>query len=275
MSSQENTPSHNSISYFENIWKAVTQLSILVLVFGVVKAVLFYKAFDIPVQYFLSISEISMFVSSNFIYIAVFLFAISCFYLLILQILYFYVSKKREIKSQAEFRNEVNVLFIRIIGFILKGIFIISIFLVIFSIILFIRYKNPENVLAIISFFVFFFYMFVNYLYGFSIVSNPEISPNRVVFFVCSIFLTIIVISTAIEVNQLKNGKFKGSTVEFNKGEIIHINDSLILVGKSQDYVFLYNRIRERAIVYPASSVSKIEIEWNKPDLFFFWYGAK
>ena len=86
-------------------------------------------------------------------------------------------------------------------------------------------------------------------------------SDTFYLYFICGLMMLIsgIGLITASEINQVKNGKYKG-TILITEKKDIPTNDTLIFVGKSEDYYFLYNLKRKYAEVIPISEVKGIKI---------------
>lgn len=244
-------------------WKLFTQISSFILVVGIIKIIIFYQAFGIPAQYFTSVSELGVLVSNNLLYIStVLLFGfmvgnISIYNTRKNDNKIFSIDDDEQLKIALKKKEKSDSVFLNVIKFIFYYLIPIGTALVFF---IFPRY---EVFVGCVSIYITSFYFFISIKYhDFTMDLVKSIYWGKIFLMLC-FGCTGMGLITAFEIHEIKSGKYKGTVIHLTDSTNISTSDSVVFVGKTENYVFLYNLNSKTSEIYPTSEVKKITLKQN------------
>lgn len=249
--------------------KKIANLSIIVLLFSLLRCFFFYSAFNIPIKYFFNIQELTIQVSDSLIYIT--LIAITG--VLIYGVLYtlnyirleyiVYRGKKElldnnSIKDHETFNKNL-----------LKSGTILFAVIPIWLILLYFKYPNSENLYAFIGSFILTSYLI--FLSSTPILHKSISKEVKYSIFILVFYTSLILLNTSIEVNQVRNGKYSGTTIITSR-DTIKTNTRIIFVGKTEGFTFLYDKKNKISKVISSQIIENIDLKINEPNYYLLWY---
>lgn len=248
-------------------WKLFTQISSFIIFMGFIKIVVFYKAFGIPAQYFTNVSELGILVSDNLIYITL-LLAIA---IIGAELKLYYESINKEddfqnneideiaMKSIEEKKKIKNNLSKKRRKYIIIACIILPLLILVYSI-----FKNSFEY-YVLFFSVFIACITVIFLLCFTDFSYKHIGSTESLKITMLFPFTLALMGTITvnEIKQIKKGKYKGTIINLNDSTNIITSDSVVFVGKTENYVFFYNLNSKTSEIYPTSEVKKIILKQN------------
>lgn len=250
-------------------FKNIANLSIIVLIFSLLRCFFFYSSFNIPIKYFFNIQELTIQVSDSLIYITLigvigiliygFLYTINS-----KRLEYFVYRRKRELQEinsrtdQAIFNKKL-----------IKTCAIVFTTIPIWLCLLYIKYPNSENRYAIIG-------SLIISLYLIFLISTPLLHksiPKEVKYstLILVFYTSLLLLNTAIEINQVRNGKYSGTNI-FTSRDTINTNTSILFVGKTENFTFLYDKKSKKSKIISSQIIEKIDLNINEPNYYLLWY---
>ena len=228
-------------SYVDGILKLITLVTILVTAVGYIHLVWYYNQFNIQISQYVTISEVFIHSFGNVIF---FLFG---FIVPIGMIIYTYFSSDR--------KNNLEVI-------ILFGV----------SILLYIGICVFQNLIDALAFkFITTSYMIMIVVFIAPVVfKDPFLKSNqiikRILIFTISsmIIMGFVMLVFIFKENQnsiFKNGNMLKKIVLIkNDSKYIGLNDSLLFIGKTDNFYFLNDSVKKLSIIYPTSEIKAIMI---------------
>lgn len=232
----------------EKIKNSIPIITIGLIVIGVLKQVIFYENFNVPINYFISLSEIGIIFSYDLVIIGgIFLCVIFS------GILEFDVQLENEKqlednaeKGEKKARNVFAIVFLTLAVIAFFGMMVASML------------KAPYSIKIIGSTCIVFFTLCYKY---FDITSRSVkfIKILSVPFLLISMTASIL-IYTAFQIISIENGKYIGTQIIINDATKYISSDSTFYIGKTADYIFFYNKNDKHTTVIPTSEVKKLEL---------------
>jgi len=239
-------PTENSKN---NYLELLPLISVLILVIAIIKQVVFYRYFKVPIKYFLNISEIGLLISDDLLTIVPFI------------IIYFFVNElfyswKLDLHSTTKlYSNSVQSTF----GIKGKLFLIFFSFAIFISTIFLIRFLDSYLLnLILIPVLIFSFLVIL-------IIVTPafvlRLIPTQKTFNLHLFFLilfTSILANTSIEIkNIVYENKYEGTAI--HTSDTTYISDSAsTFIGKTSDFIFMYDKHNKYTNVIPVNSITKM-----------------
>lgn len=230
----------------------VTQLSIIILILGLIKSLVFYSAFNVPIKYFTSFSEVSIFISDNLLILAGNLLLL---YYSIFRFSPIFGTAKKNVGLAKKLLNRLSdesftsIIFSLIVIGVNIWYFFIS------------KKTHPNNLL--------YWSILIFSLFNLIIpeirkeVSKETLSKAHFLLIYYFVFtLSVLLVTAGREVSAIQKGKFNGSSIVAENHTYI-INDSLLFVGKSDKYVFLYRPKDSTSLILSSEKVETFNIKTN------------
>ncbi|MBN8673667.1 MAG: hypothetical protein J0L56_06010 [Chitinophagales bacterium] len=198
-----------------------------------------------PIKYFLGWSELWLILSDQLLLLVPFIGAM--FYGNYLMII---LHERRQKKPrEIEYRkSKTDIIFQTILG--LLGIFIlIKLFIADY-------YVNRVSLISSLGL-VLLFFLSVEFD------EHHNYKLNKSIWIVCSfgIFLYTIIQLTVLEIKSTEKGKYNGSYIVTKGNKEYHSTDSSYYIGKTENYVFIYNRNQKSATVIPSEEIKEIYLK--------------
>jgi hypothetical protein len=87
--------------------------------------------------------------------------------------------------------------------------------------------------------------------------STPRLRVITIITFIILIKVAVIVMYGFKDFDsKINNQKM---TFNFNKGDKIQTSNTILYLGKSEDYIFLFNKMDKKALIYNRSTIATIE----------------
>lgn len=240
----------------KNFGSYLPLFTIAVVIIGIVKLTVYYNSFDIPIKYFLGLSEIGLYVSED---------------LLILSFLVFIVftgSASESLDSMFfKFPRNINTNTPQTKTAIANpnASTYFSIVFPLFMLIMTVG-MTPKSARYIFISLVMLYFIILIY---FTPSIYSRLKANKSYFITLLILAIIGYESLAVRSEILGNydGVYNGTRIEIKDKPPFVSSDTMFFIGKTSDYVFLYNKKDSTATVLPTSSVEKIILK-RKPGNF-------
>lgn len=233
--------------------------SVIIIVLGITKQVIYYSNFNLPIKYFLGLSELGLIVADDllkfsFIFICLFLSNI------------YTASNFTDIKphttslnNQYLFKAIVLTVFAIISGFIAYKLFHVKFY--------FVR-------VIYLTLLITFLAMVLVIMESPKIVGYVSVKKFYSIFFLISITLALIG-TTAFEIDDVDEGKYKGTIIKTSDSTYIS-TDSSFFIGKTEKYIFVFNKKDSTTSIIPTESVKTIIFkETIKNKGSFSWFFKK
>jgi len=75
-----------------------------------------------------------------------------------------------------------------------------------------------------------------------------------------TLLIGVMLYHTSNEIDYIKNGKFEESSITTTDSVIITNDSTIIYVGKTKEYVFLYDNNKQSSIIIPMSKINELRI---------------
>ncbi len=222
-------------------------LSVLIIILGIIKQVIYFNYFKIPIQYFLGLPEIGLIVSSDLLIIAPTVFLM--FLIAIGEKTIFSKPEKIEPEVTLEERKK-NAKTLIIYLSILIVVSTVMLFLDIhYSLKITFRISIGLSATMIIL---------LLYLPRFKdVLSDKE---AKIAFIFSFLLIVGIIFKTANDIEAAKEGKYKGTRI-YTADSIYTSTDSSFFIGKTEKYIFIYNEKRKTSRIIPSESVKMIDMQ--------------
>jgi lysylphosphatidylglycerol synthetase-like protein (DUF2156 family) len=217
---------------FEKLSKYLKDLSILLVVFGLLRQLIYYTNFQIPIRMFMEWSELWLSISNDLIYIIP---------LAILSIIGF-ENISDNVKPASTVKNKlIKYIFLSlIVGTILAAVYYLWIAN---------YYYNRIQMILAISLGVYFIALFTNH--------SKMITGKGFFGFSFGIMIFMLTLVTTLDIRSVQNGRYKGTVIETEKETYIS-NDTSYFIGKTKDFVFIYRPRDFSTIIIPSNEIIRI-----------------
>jgi uncharacterized membrane protein len=241
----------------KRLGELLASISVMILVVGLIQQTLYYFRFNLPIKYFIGLSEIGLIISDDLISISL---IFGCFLLMVILFANKTVSWEHEkahfeasIKAEEALANKKEWKRNRILTNVTFIIFsCVSVFLWAFS-------KSYFNK----CFGLFFTILVLDLLvleYGKKLIYQNLSRSSMFAVFIASIFIAAMIAKTGLQVMQVEKGKYVGTKIF--TGDSTYVSDSAhYFIGKTEKFVFIYNVSDSSTDILPADKVEKIQLK--------------
>jgi hypothetical protein len=244
---------------FKLVSKYLKEISIIILMLGIIRQLVYYSVFGVPIKYFFSLSELWLVISDKLIFISP----------MILVILWgadilvegkiqipaldrslseedMAIIKEREIKeSKIERKSKIGFRIILLSFAAIALYYLISTH----------DYVSTISMSAVLGLLFVLFIVFD--------VSKYSTSPKVFFGFIICVSIFFIVFFSAIEVRTVQRGKYRGTKIITADTTYIS-NDTSYFIGKTDQYLFIYNTKDTSTSMIPIESIKKIIFKTRK-----------
>lgn len=242
----------------KKIGEYIATFSLLIIVLGIIKQMLYYMRFNLPVKYFINLSEIGLLISDDLLLVGTFISLISIGLLINPKKMSWVEQSVYIDKIEDQYKNlDLNtkrkvkrLTFFQVITYVILGI---SFFLIwglgndyitkMFGIV---------GLIASILSFILEFYK--------KLIYKHLSQSNFFAISILSFFLMFIVAKTGYDVEKVEKGKFTGTTVVTNDTTFVSTSLSYF-IGKTEKYLFIYNTKDSSTEILPAESIKEIRLK--------------
>ncbi len=220
---------------------------------GILKLLIFYKSFSIDIVYFIGFSEILMsFLNNLWLYIIMITAPL---------LLYFLFFKNEGQASNQKFTERLNLTTKQRLNLaftknsLTDFLAFISLFPLL-SMVIFFPFLFRYLILAVSQFI---FRFLFNEWRVMEVKSGKDFDSLVQAIALASSFIVMLVIGVAFwETDEVRLGKYNNTKVVFKDATVIADTNN-IFVGKTENFIFFYNRISKAPIVYKSSDLLRIE----------------
>ncbi len=222
-------------------------LSVMVLILGLLKQILYYGNYNVPIKYFIGISEIGALISEDLVFILIVFIAIIFYTAIRYNEPLIPTPTKRE--ANLETRNdEPSKRDWFIVIYVLISIISITVLLFIF------RQYHQQLLISIVSLIIALPFFESVLLDNFS----PKLSYALIFFY----FLVVsVMFKTVFDIDSVSRGKYSGTAIKIGDSKELISNDSLYFIGKTDKYLFFYNSKDTSTEIYPTETVTFFKIK--------------
>lgn len=231
---------------FKKIAESIPLLTIILLSLSIIKQILYYWNYSIPIKYFLGISELGLIISDELI------FSVPTI-ILLFYLNYFYVGLKADNKPKPSEKTKKAFLWISVAFFTC----VISFFVI--------KFFSAKIYSVKLYYFSF---LFVLSFFSFLLIQASDINSDfsiRINFYSATLFIVVIgliIMKTGELLQRVDNGLYFGTKV-FTSDSIYTSSKSSYFVGKTNSYVFIYNQADSTTTIIPTESINKIILKSN------------
>jgi hypothetical protein len=261
---EEKTESLQNAKPFK-IGLSIAQISAIVIVFSILKQVLYYKNFNVPIESFLDLSGLGLIISADL----VILFPIVLFWLLLWGGMFYYASyneKKWAIKRQEKDYIEKikkakssKKLWDRMIVMLVIAM-CLPVLLVLYELFFeknfyYMKIKNIGTFVILITF----------ALVIMILLNNLTKPPASIIITLSTVgfFIGIFFDKLGREIAHAEYGRFKGTEIYVGEKPPLISNDSTYFIGKTDKYFFIYDKHSNSTTILPSETVTKIVLKKN------------
>ena len=239
----------------------LTNVSVLIILFGVIRETMYYNSFNIPIRYFMELSEMGL-VTLDYLPILLLVIGITAFFSLLINTNFQHSTDKLINRTKGVLRKKILLFFkkqfsqIRTIVISLIGFFMsVDIAMLIihnFTITLNAKLMLFLAMTLIIPIFVFAFHQGLKR-------TNVNVILN--IFFVL-ILLYFSTYKTLRDISNSNSGKYTGTRI-YTDDTVYVSNDSSFYIGKTAKYVFIHDVIKSVNAIIPTEKIKKIILVEN------------
>jgi hypothetical protein len=217
-------------------------ISLTVIMLGLLRQLIYYSNFEVPIKYFLGLSELGLIISDDLLYT------------ICLMIFYWIITLFQKEKPNEGFNKEHSILErfslrIKIVGIIfLIIIFVGSFFTSLYSD----KIVFAIPVITIIS-------KRDNYKLLGSFITLPLLKGLL-------FGLAFFILMTAFTIKAVEGGRYKNTLIKTDDSTYVSTDDSYF-IGKTEKYVFIFNKKDSTSIIISSDKIKKIVLR-ERP-LFF------
>lgn len=234
-------------------------VSVIILVLGTLKQILYYLYFNVTIKFYLSLSEIGLIIADDLMIFSTFLFILFVIITLISHLLGDDAIDEtgsnpyRRIVQKKESRLRIYLMSIMALGSITSSI----IFLAKSDFAFFLM--SITTVLLVTSMYLF--------LYNKKTATIPFIKENNILIRSSMILLALVLYKTGTDINNTTNSYYKGTTIVTQDTTYISDNTSYF-IGQTSNYAFVYSEKTKTTDVIPTKNIKVIKIRTNGYSFF-------
>ncbi len=222
-------------------------LSVMVLILGLLKQILFYGNYNVPIKYFIGISEIGALFSEDLVFIL----------LAFISIILFTSIRHNEplIPSGAESQIENGSSNNSLTKWDWAIVIYVLISIVGIIILLFIFRQYPQQLLISILFLLLVFPFIESVLLN---NFSPKLSYALIF---CYFLVVAIILKTVFDIDSVTRGKYSGTAIKIGESKELISRDSLYFIGKTDKYIFFYNSKDTVTEIYPTEAITSFKLK--------------
>ncbi|MBP6023655.1 hypothetical protein [Ferruginibacter sp.] len=228
---------------WQTFGKYLKEASVLIIILALTKQLVYYNNFNIPISYFLGFSEIWLLITDDM------------FYLLgiILVFLWGFETIRKNEQSKLKIGNKKPSIIEKVSNVILKLMFLG--YAVYGIIVLFMApdYTIKVNgaIAALLCTTIFLTILKID---------NPEFSLTGFAALSIVIIFTVVTLKINFKIKSVENGKYKGTIIKTADSTYIS-TDSSFSIGKTEHYVFIYNKKDSSTEIIPTETIIKMKLK--------------
>ena len=229
---------------WQNFGKYLKEASVLIIILALTKQLVYYNKFNIPISYFFGFSEIWLLITDDM------------FYLLGIAVVFlwgFDTIRKNE-QSKLKIGNKKPDTLGKVFNIVLK---VIILGYTVYGIIaLFIAPDYSSKVNGAIT------ALLCTTLFIILLKNNDGSRFNSTGFAMLSgvIIFMFVTLKINFKIKSVENGKYKGTIIKTADSTYIS-TDSSFFIGKTEHYVFIYNKKDSSTEVIPAETIIKMKLK--------------
>lgn len=237
----------------KNIAALLPIFTVMIIVLGIIKQLLYYKNYNLPIKYFLGLGEIGLIISDDLLLIVPLLVTIIACSILFSQRKIVAVPDHNPLNTKTSKESTLKKSW----NFIKSNL--PYIYGICAGIVIFFLYSIYVMKLAAISIILFSIISIVIKLHLRNVLSYIAVSKKSIFVFITFVALTyFIILKTCIEIIEIDNyHRYSGTVIKTSDSTYIS-NDSSYFIGKTDKYVFIYNTKNAATDIIPTESVKLI-----------------
>lgn len=233
----------------KEFWKDIPQMSFLVIILSLVKTFLFYSNFNVPIKYFLGVSELMLAIADDLLLLLVLQIMMS---LVAYATLYFIVEQNEEESSQdTQTPDEKKKENFQYSLAVLCTVVVMVTCMVVVSLIKMSFSDRVSSISIIISL----GYILILGFKGKEIVERTS-KLTLAMLFSFYISLSVFGVTIGTEIDKVSAGRYKGTIIK-TADTTYTSTDSSFFIGKTEKYVFIYNKRDTTTEIIPSESITK------------------
>lgn len=245
----------------------IPQLSLLVIIISLIKTLLYYNNFNIPIKYFLGISELGLLVADDLlILVPIFvIFYIGYYKLDSIGIQRSSTNNKTIIDKNVSAKPKYSKLR-RIISksfdYLTYGILIlVAVFMVILPIYIFFTTTSYPIKLLTAAFIIVIGY-FILFAFKHKELQNLLTNEGASISLLLMLFIISFVLRISNEINEVENGRYTGTRIVTKDSTYISDSNSFY-IGQTSKYVFIFSKNDSFSTILPVEKIDKIILKTN------------
>ncbi|RZK12904.1 MAG: hypothetical protein EOO46_01330 [Flavobacterium sp.] len=247
--------SQKQISVLKKGIEYIPAISVFIILLGLLKQIVYYLNFDVPIKYFMGISELTVVISDNLLLaIPLVIFLLILFYILDTQENKAVDTTEEEreiIKKKADYARKINkrlgrilmpMIAITIVLFFLADTYILKVMIG-----LFFSYQ------MLFFFPVFFLDKAINF--------ERKLADTKVflLIYCCSFYIVLV---SVLEIKRIEKGFYTGTQIITEDSTYISTPQTYF-IGKTEGYIFIHNKKEKNVLVLPTSGLKKMLLKTN------------
>jgi hypothetical protein len=255
----------------------IPQLSVLIIIIGIIKQIIYYNAYHVPIKYFLGLSELGVIISDDLIYVII-IVTISSVIGLFFTRFYSGFDKKRDgkifdeiankIKLEGKSKEEIHTEIVseyskksskvyRIPNLIFKILSIASFIVIMFMIFqtnLYYKRLDYSTLLIFSSELIIISFISFATLYK---LFGKSLAIVIVIALSFNLFTTLLT-RISNEIESVENGRYTGTIITTKDEKSDTSNATHYFIGKTEKFVFIYNKKDSTTAIIPTDDIKKI-----------------
>lgn len=230
----------------KKILECIPAVTALILIIGIIKLNLYYSAFNIPINYFMGLSEISSQVSSDLMYSLLTTSAT-------LAILPF-LNRKPKVEILVESGDKSHEIKKATSRMIYYAVMVLSnLFLIVWA---FFPISFHWRLINSTLIYICFFFTFLEFEHVKKFFADKPDLYLMSLLFISTLGSNIIF--AAKEMREVVNGKYNGTKIVTENNTYLS-SDTLKYIGQTEKYVFLYTN-HNSSVIIPVSQIKEVEL---------------
>ena len=256
MNEEINTEKKKSENAIQKFTHFLPLISGLVICLSILKSIIFFNHFNIPIKFYLTLSELPIIIAGDLFLILPLLI----FGLLTANINVVFIEKKLIQRRLELLRKSGRTKVSKKYSPFWNRFIMITIFIgIVWIIILSICEKNyGEIYIGICCIGTLLIAFYFTLLYEFPWMPLPSLVP---IFYSMHVLLCfgIFFAITTMEIQNVDNGRYTGTKI-VTKDSTFKSTDSAFFIGQTSNYIFFYNKKDKHTSIIPASELKEIEL---------------
>ena len=246
----------------KKLFSNIPTLTVIIIILGIIKQILYYLNFNLPIKYFLGIAEIGLIVSDDLLFVIAFIIGFSIYHMVMFSPEYFQErlglmrkaqdANRRKFTSDEKYNKHIEKLERRnnIIMFILY-------LTIVFSLYFLLRPSHWSYGTFMIAFALWLFITFNLLPRKYEV----RLFPNYGGYLTYGVMiLCFIVFKTGYDIDNVEHGKYKNTIIKTDDTAYIS-SDTSYFIGKTEKYAFVYNKHDSSTSIIPTETIKTIKIK--------------